>query len=112
MRIVKVDVGAPAYESNIPNTLEAIQNAVGGYFEIVYCGDGICLCCNEEGKINGMKPNRFIGQDVIFGDFFLVGDGGDDFRDLTDEEIATLLEHFANCEYFSPALERYLRKQM
>ena len=46
------------------------------------------LCCNEEGNLNGMKPNRWLEDDIICGPFFLVGDdheGG--FCSLTDEQL-------------------------
>jgi len=30
----------------------------------------VVIICNEEGKINGMKLNRYIGHDIIAGPFF------------------------------------------
>ena len=78
-------------EIEIDNTLEAKQLLVGGYIECVYPekDDGVVFICNEEGKINGMKPNRDIGHDIIFGPFLIVGNdyenGG--YKSLTSEQI-------------------------
>ena len=78
-------------EIEIDNTLEAKQKLVGGYIEHAFLpkDDSVVLICNEEGKINGMKPNRDIGHDIIFGPFLIVGNdfenGG--YKSLTSEQI-------------------------
>lgn len=78
-------------EIEIDNTLEAKQKLVGGYIEQAFLSkdDSVVLICNEEGKINGMKPNRNIGHDIIFGPFLIVGNdyenGG--YKSLTSEQI-------------------------
>ena len=78
-------------EIEIDNTLEAKQKLVGGYIEQAFLpkDDSVVLICNEEGKINGMKANRDIGHDIIFGPFLIVGNdfenGG--YKSLTSEQI-------------------------
>ena len=78
-------------EIEIDNTLEAKQKLVGGYIEQVFLpkDDSVVLICNEEGKINGMKPNRDIGHDIIFGPFLIVGNdfenGG--YKSLTEQQV-------------------------
>ena len=78
-------------EIEIDNTLEAKQKLVGGWIEQAFLpkDDSIVVICNEEGKINGMKPNRDIGHDIIFGPFLIVGNdyenGG--YKSLTSEQI-------------------------
>ena len=58
-------------------------------------GDSTILICNEEGKVKGMDCNRRVGDDVIAGPFFIVGEDGEDFRSLTDEEAQRYMERFA-----------------
>ena len=101
LRVVMVEPGKPAYETEIDNTLEAEQKAVGGYIEVVPLGDGKLLICNEEGKLNGMQRNRRIGKDIIAGPFFIVGEDGDEFRSLTDKEVKESLKRFAEPEDIS-----------
>ena len=78
-------------EIEIDNTLEEKQKLVGGYIEQAFIikDNSVVLICNEEGKINGMKPNRDIGHDIIFGPFLIVGNdfenGG--YKSLTNEQI-------------------------
>ena len=78
-------------EIELDNTLEAKQHLVGGYIECVYPenDDSVVFVCNEEGKINGMKHNRDIGYDVIYGPFIILGDDYDngDFKSLTDDQL-------------------------
>ena len=76
----------------IPDTLKSLQELVGGYIEYCYMPEheDVVLICNEEGKINGMGPNRDIGHDIIFGPFFIVGDNPDigENLSLTEEQIS------------------------
>lgn len=92
MRVVIVEPGKAAYESEIENSLNAEQEIVGGYIEVVYNDDDTIIICNEEGKLQGLKGNRHLdnGTSIIAGTFFIVGDGGEDFRSLTDEETENI----------------------
>ena len=76
----------------IPNTLKSLQELVGGFIEYCYMPEheDVVLICNEEGKINGMGPNRDIGHDIIYGPFFVIGDNPDIGANisLTDEQIS------------------------
>ena len=82
----------------IPNNLKSKQEKVGGYIEYTYLPDSedVAIICNEEGKINGMSPNRDIGYDIIFGPFLIVGECSEDGEDrsLTDEQISKYKEYF------------------
>lgn len=111
MRILKVEPGERPYEKEIENTLKDVQQEVGGgLFQPVCIGNGIVLCCNEEGKLNGMEPNRWLDDfDIVYGPFFLVGDDGcGEFVSLTDEQVEEYMERFGEPELFTgeePELE-------
>lgn len=85
-------------EIMIPNTLSAKQEKIGGLIEYTYLPDNdeVVIICNEEGKINGMSPNRDTGYDIIFGPFLIVGETSEDGEDrsLSDEQIRKYKEYF------------------
>lgn len=65
----------------ITDTLEAMQNLVGGDIEeYMPFEDDVAIICNEEGKLNGLPLNRAVYvdedkhkiADIICGKFFLV----------------------------------------
>ena len=65
----------------IADTLEAMQNLVGGDIEeYMPFEDEVAIICNEEGKVNGLPLNRamYVDEDkskiadIICGKFFLV----------------------------------------
>ena len=63
----------------IDDTLEAMQAVVGGDIEeYMPFEDEVAIICNEEGKVNGLPPNRAVYeensremQDIICGKFFV-----------------------------------------
>ena len=84
-------------EATIPNTLEALQEAVGGYIETVTLDNGLVLICNEEGKLRDMPYNftlRFLHYfnptdavevrpyQMIFGTVIACGADGDQLADI------------------------------
>jgi hypothetical protein len=96
MKILKVEPSKAPYVKEIENELHAIQEEVGGDIEVVGMEPGVILCCNEEGKFNGMEPNRKIQGDILYGPFFVVGAQGEDFASLSDEHIAYYTKVFAD----------------
>ena len=95
-----VEPGRQPRTVEIANELKSLQDAVGGYIEVVYpFKDPVCLIMNEEGKIIGLPQNRPIfidGKfvDMLVGSFLVVGDGGEDFCSLTPELAEKYTEHF------------------
>ncbi len=85
-------------EVEIPNNLSSLQKMVDGLIEYYYMPDieDAVIICNEEGKINGMGPNREVGREVIYGPFLIVGDDPDmgENRSLTEEQITKFKEMF------------------
>lgn len=60
--------------------------------------------CNEEGKFNGMSPNRAVYgddheiMDVIFGPFFICDCSGSNFGSLDREQLERFKKQFRNPE--------------
>ena len=110
IQVLKVAPGKAPEAIIIPNTLEAMQQMVGGYIEVIPLED-VCLVCNEEGKLMGLPGSRRLGDDVIAGTFFLAGDtSAGDFCSLTQEQIDRWSRHFAQPEVFQPGeAERSIR---
>ena len=102
LRVVYVEPNRPAYETEIGANLHSQQKAVGGLIELVNMGNRCFLVCNDEGKLMGMEGNRRLGNgSVIAGPFFIVGDGGEDFRSLTDAQVNHYLQQFSQPEQIS-----------
>ena len=102
LRILMVEPRKAPYEASVPHELSAMQQTVGGLIEVVRNGDGTLIISNEEGKLLGMEGNRRIPGDVLAGPFFVVGDAGETFRSLTEEELERYRERFAEIEEISP----------
>ena len=102
MKILRIPARGEPHAAEIENTLEAMQNEVGGYIEAVPISRLHRLIVNEEGKLGAYLLNvnatklyrRTTGiDDIIFGDTFVTCfDGNEDFTDLSDESIEALLE--------------------
>ena len=102
IRVLKVAPGKAPEAVAIPNNLEAMQQMVGGYIEVIPLED-VCLVCNEEGKLMGLPGSRRLGDDIIAGTFFLAGDTPDGhFWSLTQEQADRWGQHFAQPEVFQP----------
>ena len=88
----KVGMNPEVIEIN--EELEVYQELVGGWIEVFpFLYDTLCVC-NEEGKILGLPQNFIFYNDSICGDVFFVSQDGDDFGELTDEQIEILMTIF------------------
>ncbi|MCQ4922256.1 DUF3846 domain-containing protein [Tissierella carlieri] len=102
IRILKIEPQKLPYEKIIDNDLEGIQGEVEGLFECIYLDDNCILVCNEEGKLNGMELNRRVGNDIIAGPFFIVGDSMDgEFISLTDDQVEQYTNEFGQIQEFT-----------
>jgi len=105
MKIIIVKPFTQPYTANIKGDLESMQAIVGGYIEAVYPFDDpdVALVCNEEGKLEGLTPNRFLLNrnngicDFICGDFFLCYAPADSeiFESMPDNLIQKYIEKFS-----------------
>ncbi len=96
IRVLFVQPHEKPFVAEIPDTLKAKQNAVGGLIEFVYNTDETALVCDEEAKLKNKEGNRYLdGGGIIAGNFLIVGLGEEDCRSLTDEEIQKYLDKYS-----------------
>ena len=88
IRTVMVPADGQAYVTEIENSLEAMQAAVGGYIQTASLTKGIDIVCNEEGHLIGLPVNKNFPS--IVGDFFLIS------SDYLDGEMHGLGYRIAN----------------
>ena len=77
IRVLRVAPGEHPMETTLVNGLDELQKAVSigatyqGLIGIIEIEDGVCILCNEEGKLIGLEGNRRKGislnaDDLIF----------------------------------------------
>ena len=71
---------------DIENTLEALQEAVGGYIECVNVDHHDVVICNEEGRLMGLPKNCLVHLVPFVGTILIVGADEDDFTDVHEPE--------------------------
>lgn len=76
--------------AEIENTLEALQQGVGGKLEAVTLASDACILCNEEGRLLGMPYNITICGVSFVGPLLIVGIAGEDFTGLTEQQVDRL----------------------
>ena len=96
--------------TTIKNDLDSLQKAVSigadyqGLIEIFAIDDGVLVLCNEEGKLIGLEGNRRIGNDIITGVFYVVGeDGHGNLTSLSEDLLQAYQRHFWEPEQYTQA---------
>lgn len=74
--------GERAEEATIPNTLKALQKAVGGYIETVTLSSDAVIICNEEGRIRHLPYNCTFCGHQFYGTVVFAGVDGEEFTDI------------------------------
>lgn len=109
IKVLSVEPGQPPAVKEIGNDLRSLQAEVGGLIECISFPNGCVVVCNEEGKLNGMQPNRRLGADIICGPFFVCDTTRNgDFSSLSKSKIAEYSQLFFEVPAFSgeePELE-------
>lgn len=115
--VLVCEVGKYPYTKEIDNELKALRKEIGGgYIQVTYpWTDTAAIVCDDEGKINGLEPNRGLRTDgknfgtadgelydVVAGTFLVVGLDNDEceFVSLTDKQIEHYSELFRYPEFF------------
>ena len=102
IRVLKVEPSKHPEEFVLENELEVMQEAVGGYIDIVSLEGGVCILLNDEGKLIGLEGNRRIGNDIIVGNFYVCGSNDEgELVSLTDEEMEKYTDMFYEPEQFT-----------
>lgn len=99
IRVIIMLPGKSPTVETIEDSVESMQEIVGGYFEhhrIDAGGTVVDLYCNEMGKERDLPPNRYIEylDDVVAGPILLSSAAWSSTGDMvsfTDDEIARLL---------------------
>lgn len=102
MTILVVEPNKNPYAKVIDGSLKSMQDIVEGDIQAIYPFDEeVSLVCNEEGKLIGLPPNRFllinnVAKDIIMGTFFLCACPSDSesFESLSEEQILRYTELF------------------
>lgn len=104
MKVIMVKVGEEPRVVEIGETLEEMQQVVGGEIEMLMpWHNDLAIICNEEGKLLGLEPNRIVKNeegleiDVIAGTFFIcyAPIEIEDFTSVPDEYIKEYLAKFS-----------------
>lgn len=84
-------------ELDIENTLEAMQELVCGYIEVVPTDiyDKVFMVVNEEGKLYDLAPNFHYYDDIIVGNVIFVNiDNRGNFKSLSKNQINAIKKYF------------------
>ena len=103
-RMLVIEPHKEPYEMVIPEGLEPLQQAVGGWIECTYpFDDNTYVIGNEEAKLIGLDGNRRINGQIYAGTILIAGDDGEGgTMDLTDEQIQHYTEMFKTPEEITP----------
>ena len=89
----------------LKNDLRALQEAVSedapyvGLIEVIDIDTKTCILCNEEAKLIGLQPNRRVGEDILCGTFYIIGqDGEGSFTSLSAAGIELYKKVFGKPE--------------
>lgn len=94
VRVLTCKAGEMPQVEIIENTLANLQEFVGGYIEVSYAIEGVIMILNEEGKFQNLKPNFILSSyDMIVGDVLFIGNAGEEFGSISDDEILSVVAH-------------------
>lgn len=87
MKAIRKKPGCEPEIIEVENTLEALQQEVGGHIETVTIASDAVVICNEEGRLCGLPYNcRFVGVDFV-GPILVVGRNKDEFCDVPEADF-------------------------
>lgn len=93
MRVLIKEPGGAWEVADVENTLDALQEAVGGYIETLTINtepEPLVLIMDEEGRLNDKEYNMSISEVPLFGTLLICGREKDEFTDAPDWAIRGL----------------------
>lgn len=109
IKVLVIKPGKRPERAEIGVELEDMQRIVGGYIqEFQPFEDEVAIVCNEEGKLDGLPPNRAIYSkdgklvDIVAGTFFICNApiSSETFQSLSEEQMGKYEEMFHEPERF------------
>ena len=105
MTVLVVEPLKAPYLKTISGDLKSLQKEVGGLIDETYpFEDRVAIVLNDQGKLNGLMPNRGLYNndgnlyDIIAGTFLVVGLGEENFCSLDEEMAAKYMEKYKTPE--------------
>ena len=105
--VLMVEPGQHPKVTTLKDDLDSLQKAVSigadyqGLIEFVSLGNGDCIMCNEEGKLIGLEGNRRLGNDILVGVVYIMGENDEgELVSLSEEKIKYYTERFWEPETF------------
>ncbi len=89
------DPGKTPEIMEVENTLEGLQELIGGYIEVVTKIPGqLVMLVDEEGKMKGLPVNFMDHQidDFIVGRAAFLGEAGEEFTDVPEDIARDIIE--------------------
>ncbi|MBQ7886244.1 MAG: DUF3846 domain-containing protein [Clostridia bacterium] len=95
MKAILINTDRSVREVELDNTLEAMQEQVGGHIEAVPLRSGLMAICNEDGKLEELppvalilSPDGSVAYDTLCGPVLVCRTKGSEFADIQpgDEE--------------------------
>lgn len=100
MRIILKEPGRDPRRMTIDGSLKTLQDLVGGYIEHIGFSRGVGILVNEEGKLLDLPPNFCLaGKDMLAGNVLFVGEEGEEFTDIPDEDADRILQLFSQLNH-------------
>lgn len=91
LAVIKEVGEKPRVEPLFDNTLEAFQEAVGGYIETITLATDCVLIVNEEGRLLDLPHNVTVCGMDFFGTVVAVGVKGDEFASLPGVAVSAVM---------------------
>lgn len=99
MKAIFKQPGKPPEIVEIEDTLEALQEKVGGYIEAVTMAKNACVICNKEGRLRELPYNITLLGTAFVGPILVAGIRDEDLCDLEDiEYLRDQIERHAELE--------------